>query len=249
MLVTHTDKHRWIKKIDPEIFPDFGKNNTKKIKSLLEKLPTTTITHTITLLTPEDIIWFEAHYNTNISAKHNPKPYDVYATTLGKEVINFPYYILSLFENGEPIGGTIFTLRPDRLSMVYRTYPSDWNNAQEKCTPALYAEYLATAYALEQNRPYLVHGRDLNPYGVNSHVGVAIFKMSIGCYPDIKTTVTKTESDLNMLPYGSLLLIHPTEGIRITKGYLIGDAETAQRYEQLFKYPHLLDVTLYTPNI
>ena len=249
MIIQHTDKHRWIKEIDPLIFPDFGKNNTKKIQSLLNKISSTNITHLFEPLTPAYIEWFEKLYNANLATKHNPRPYDVYGTTLGKEVIVHPYYILILLENGTPIGGTIFTLRTDRLSMVYRTYPADWMENDSKCSPALYAEYLATEYALAQNKPKLVHGVDANPYGVNSHVGVAIFKLSTGCHAEIKSAYLKTESDLNALPYNSLVLAHPKVGNRITEAFLIGDDATALKYEQLFKYPQQLHVTLFTPQI
>lgn len=249
MIIRHTLKHRWIKKIHPQILPDFGKSNTKRITTLLDTLHTSTISHSIKLLEPDDIVWFEHHYNVNLAKKHNPKPHDVYKTTLGKDNIVYPYYILSLFENNEPVGGTIFTIREDRLSMVYRTYSSNWKHHSFKCSPALYAEYLATAHALEQNVAYLVHGKDPNPYGINSHVGVAIFKLSTGCHPDINITILIKETDLDTLPFGSLLLEQPTDGTRIKKAYLIGDEETAKKYEQLFKYPSQLEVVLYTPTI
>ena len=249
MIIKHADKHRWIKAINPDIFSDFGKNNTKKITSLLATLTDTTITHTFTLLTEADTIWFTQLYTTNLASKHNPKPHNVYETTLGKPVMKFPYYILTIFEQGKPIGGTIFTLRTDRLSMVYRTYASDWCIEKSKCSPALYAEYLATKFAQDQHLPYLVHGRDQNPYGVNSHVGVAIFKLSVGCSADLTIIHTINETDLNTLPYGSLLLTYPDNTVNITAGYLIGDEETASKYEQLFKYPEQLLVTLFTPTL
>lgn len=249
MVIQHTDKHRWIKVIDPLIFPDFGKNNTKKIQALLSGISASNVTHLFEPLTPTHIEWFEKLYNANLATKHNPRPYDVFATTLGKDVIVHPYFIVTLLENETPIGGTIFTLRKDRLSMVYRTYPADWSQNNFKCSPALYAEFLATEYALLQGKPKLVHGVDANPYGVNSHVGVAIFKLSTGCHAEIKSAYLKTESDLNTLPYNSLVLAHPTLGNRITDAFLIGDAATALKYEQLFKYPEQLNITLFTPSL
>lgn len=249
MLIRHTDKIRWIKEIDPQIFPDFGKNNTKKIKTLLETVADSAITHSFELLTREHIAWFEHLYNTNLATKHNPNPFDVYATTLGKEKMVHTYYILILRENGVPVGGTIFTLRPERLSMVYRTYHADWVAHTYKCTPALYAEFLATEHALAQDKRYLVHGVDSNPYGVHSHVGVAIFKLATGCHAEIKSVYQITESDLDALPHNSLVLVYPETGKHITDAYLIGTAETALKYEQLFKYPEQLHVTLYTPTV
>ena len=249
MVITHTEKHRWIKKIDSFILNDFGKNNTKKIQALLSDVATSTITYSFSLLTKEHVDWFESLYNANLATKHNPQPYDVYKTTLGKDVINHPYYILSLTEQGTHIGGTIFTLRKDRLSMVYRTYPSTWIHNTFKCSPALYAEYLATEYAVLQNKPYLVHGIDFNPYGVHSNVGVAIFKLSIGCHPEIKSEYPLIHTDLNSLPFNSLILEAPVPGTHITEAYLIGDDETAQKYEQLFKYPERLHINLYTPTV
>ncbi|MES2748945.1 MAG: hypothetical protein V4606_00940 [Patescibacteria group bacterium] len=249
MIIHHTEKHRWIKEIDPSIFPDFGKNNSKKIQSLLKDISTTTITHSFELLTTEHISWFEKLYNANLATKHNPRPYDVYGTTLGKDIIIHPYHILILYEAGVPIGGTIFTLRKERLSMVYRTYPSDWSLHSFKCSPALYAEYIATEHALANKLPFLVHGVDLNPYGVHSNVGVAIFKLSTGCHPEIKPSYSIHETDLNTLPYNSLILEAPVAGNKIIQGYIIGNEETAQKYEQLFKYSDQLQVTLYTPTL
>ena len=172
MHIYHSAKQRWIKTISPSIFPDFGKNNSKKIQTLLDSVATSSITHSFDLLTENHIEWFENKYNTILATKHNPHPFDVYATTLGKEKIMFPYYILTVFENSIPVGGTIFVMRPDRLSMVYRTYASEWLHNNFKCTPAIYAEFLATEYALQHNKQNLVHGIDFNPYGVHSHVGL-----------------------------------------------------------------------------
>ncbi|MFN3692645.1 MAG: hypothetical protein ACK4SL_00925 [Candidatus Paceibacteria bacterium] len=249
MKITHADKHRWIKYIHPDILPDFGKNNTKKITVLLNQIDSAEISHTITPATNEDIQWFEAMYLKNLQDKHNPKPHNIFKTTLGKEVIKYPYFILTLREKGQLVGGTIFTMRPDRLSIAYRTYPLSWLQHQTKCSPALYAEYIITAYALDNDLSILVHGVDHNPYGVNSHIGVAIFKLAVGCYPDIVTTHSLCESDLQMLPFGSLVLLYPESGERITKAYLIGDTSTAEKYEQVFKYPQQLQVTLYTPTL
>lgn len=249
MIIQHTDKHHWIKVIDPLIFPDFGKNNTKKIQALLSGVSSSDVTHLFEPLTPAHIEWFDKLYTVHLATKHNPRPYNVFDTTLGKDIIVHPYFILTLLENGTPIGGTIFTLRKDRLSMVYRTYPADWAQNNFKCSPALYAEFLATKYALAQNKPRLVHGVDTNPYGVNSHVGVAIFKLSTGCHAEIKSTYLKTESDLNTLPYKSLVLAYPISGNRITDAFLIGDTTTASQYEQLFKYPEQLKITLFTPSL
>ena len=247
MVISHAEKHRWIKEIHPAIFPDFGKNNTKKLQSLQKDISISTITHSFELLSEAHIKWFGELYNANLATKHNPRPYNVYDTTLGKDVVIHPYHILTLYEHGAPIGGTIFTLRKDRLSMVYRTYPSQWIQNSFKCSPALYAEFLATEYALLNQKPFLVHGVDLNPYGVHSHVGVAIFKLSTGCHPEIMPSYPIIETDLTTLPFNSLILVAPLSGNIITQGYLIGNEETAQKYEQLFKYEKQLQVTLFTP--
>ncbi len=249
MQITYADKQRWLKNINPDIFPDFGKNNTKKLQSLFSFLNESEINYTVDLMAEVDVYQFESLYQKNLMNKHNPKPHNIHQTTLGKDVIKFPYYILSLFEGKKMLGGTIFTLRDDRLSIAYRTYQSTWDFATHKCSPALYAEYLITSVALEKGYTKLAHGIDFNPYGINSHIGVAIFKLSVGCCPDIETTHIHSEIDLDTLPYGSLILEYPKTNKKITRAYLVGDSSTAEKYEQVFKYPKQLEVTLYTPTV
>lgn len=238
-----SNRHRWVKQIHPEILPDFGKSGTKKITQLLAKVDSSDISYGFAPLDEAFFEWFTPQYLNQVGNKKNFGGQDVIAKTLHRENIMFPYYSLTVFESGKPLGGVIFTLRENKLSVAYRVFRNEWNNHPTlRCSPALYAEYLLTKHAVEKNLQFLVHGIDKNPYGVFAAIGLATFKLSVGCHPE--TCLTHEVQEFTPTEYTDDILVfeYPKDSKVIENATLITTEAKLPKYEQLLKYGHLLKI-------
>lgn len=244
MQIPYIPEHTWQKTITADPFSSFGKNSRMRLKSSLKQADDAGVTHAIEPLTPEILAWFTPLYNQTIGGKENPKIFDIEATTLGKNGPH-PYYALILHERGTAIGATIFSLRKTYLSIAYRIYPNDWTEARLQAKPSLYSEYLINRHAHQLGYAKLSHGRDRNPYGPNAQIGLAIFKLSIGCIPMISADPPPEASfDPAAATCDTLIFERPASGRRITQGYLICDEAELDRYRQVMKYPEQVNVDI-----
>jgi hypothetical protein len=236
-------KHRWIKQIHPDILPDFGKSGSKKIAHLLENLDRANITYKFSPLAEDFFLWFTAQYDNQVGSKKNFGGYNVIAQTLHRQNKMRPYFSLTVLESEKPVGGVIFTLRKNRLSVAYRVFKPTWEDSLTlRCTPSLLAEYLLARHALDNNLENLVHGVDKNPYGVNASIGLAIFKLSVGCHPEISHSHEVGEINISECTADTLILEYPTKSKVITDATLITTTENLSKFEQLLKYEHLLKI-------
>lgn len=244
MEVRYATHHKWTRPLTLDGMGLLGKSNTHRLRSTLIQIENSTVTYEFSPLTNETLEWFEPLYVKTISAKENPKLFDIKTTTIGKES-KYPYYSLTIFESGKPIGATIFSERNTILSIAYRIYPNEWNENGLQAKPSLYAEYLINQYGFNGNFKILSHGRDRNPYGVNSNIGLAIFKLSIGCSAQL-TTTEQTCNILNLdeVDQDILVLKYPTDRRRITNGILYVLEENLSKYLQVTKYPEQLTVEI-----
>jgi len=243
--LTYPSKITWLEIVTERADSELGKNHRARIRSFLSKLSNTTITHTVTPLTPKEVDWFTPLYNTKISQKGNPKINNIYETTLGRSGPR-DYFILMLYESNIPIGATIFSERKDRLSIAYRIYPNDWvmQSVPLQANPALYGEYLINAYAWQRGYKLISHGLDRNPYGPNAHVGLALFKLSIGCTPYITGSSHEILSlDLNNTFEDVLVMEMPSgDNKKIQRATLYATKEMIDKFIPLTKYPDQLQV-------
>lgn len=244
MIIQHPDSHKWLKKISNDPINDFGKNNRNRLKSTLKNIGDTSITYNIKKLDNDTIDWFEPLYNRTISKKNNAKFFNIRETTLDKKS-RYPYYSLILYENQDPIGATIFSVRDSLVSIAYRIYPNAWSTNSLQANPALYSEYLINVHVASIGMDTLSHGRDRNPYGLNADIGLAIFKLSIGCAPELPSVTHEIKSiDLSTVSTDIFILHVPEESKRITKATLYASVDTQEKYQQLTKYPEIIDVNI-----
>lgn len=244
MQVTYPSHHRWLKDISAGFEIDFSGRAAKKIHAALPQLEGFNISYTIEPLNEAFLEDFIPKYEADIGSKQNALLHDVKGKTYNNEKSIFPYFCLSLKEHGVFIGGTIFSVRTDRVSYAYRTFNNNWIDAPVKASPALIGEYAVAQFACAQGLKYLSHGKDRNPYGLNASIGLATFKLSVGCRPYIgsdESDVIKT-IDTKDLKEDCLILEMPKEGTAITKAYLVTTKETLEKYIQVTKYPELLAV-------
>lgn len=240
MKITHATHQYWLKRFEDSPLAGFSKSNREKLKSAIKAAPEAGISADFSVLTEADIEWFVPLYDSMLSGKRNPFKHDIHGSTLGKA--GAEYWILKLSSNGIPIGATIFSVKDWYVSIAFRTYPNSWPDQKLRAAPALYADYAISEHALSLNMNALSHGLDRNPYGPNSHIGLAIFKLSVGCKPHIPVTPEFTEIETDNITESTLLLLQPETGRVITDAKLFLKREDEERYAQVCKYPELLRV-------
>ena len=244
MQVTLPSHHSWKKDISSGIEIDFSGRAAKKIHAALPILEENNISYTIQPLTEDFFVDFMPLYTEHIGNKQNALLYDVKDKTLFNTTHSFPYYSFSLFESGVFIGGTIFSLRTDTISYAYRTFNNIWKHANIKASPAMIGEYVIAQFASAQGKKFLSHGKDRNPYGLNAAIGLATFKLSVGCRPSVgkENEYTIQTIDTDTVSSDCLMLELPKEGQAITKAYLVTSPENLEKYIQVTKYPDQLMV-------
>ena len=244
MKIQYPSEHKWLEPVWEDPMAGLGKNNRARLRSTLKLIAESTITHSFEPLTPEILTWFTPMYASQIGGKNNPKLHDIYATTIGKDSPH-PYYALILRESGEPIGATIFSQRTNILSIAYRIYPPNWNLHTLQSSPSLYTEFLINRHAFELGYKKISHGKDRNPYGINANIGLALFKLSVGCFIYLPSTKFEIkELDLDAVEEDLLVFAlneNPTEK-RITQGYLCVNQLSLVKYENVTKYPNQIKI-------
>lgn len=244
MHITYPSHLIWYKNVLEDPLAYFGKSKSARLRSTIKRLQDTAVTHTFAPLSPEFLDWFEPLYANAMRAKQNPLAHNIRALTLERDS-KYAYHTLALYEQGVPIGGVIFSLRDRSLSIAYRTYEPSWHTANLQANPALYAEYLTGIYALENEKERLSHGKDRNPYGPNAALGLAIFKLSVGCSAHIpKINYTAQELETDEITEDTLVFACPTDGRDVTDAYLITSPDTMAAHLQATKYPKRLKVTV-----
>lgn len=241
MIITYPSAHTWAKSLTADAFAGFGKNHLARLKTTLRKIDASTVTYTIEPLTTAHLEWFVPLYTATIAGKNNPKVNDIFASTLGKDSPH-PYYILTINESAVPIGATIFAARKSSLSFAYRIYPNEWMQNNLPAGPSLYAEYLLNAWAIEHGYTKISHGKDRNPYGINASIGLALFKLSVGCSVELPSGEYEVNTlDTDTLTTDVLVFALPPAGTKkITHAYLCVQTATLPKYDSIKKYDHTI---------
>lgn len=229
--------------ISSGIDTNFSGRVAKKIHLTLPLLNAHDITYSIQELDESFFVNFTPLYEKQIGNKKNALLQSIYKNTLGKNDTTIPYYSIAMYEGGHFMGGAIFSKRKDRISYAYRMYINEWISAIKlQAGPALIGEYAVAAFACEQGLCFVSHGKDRNPYGLNASIGLATFKMSVGCIPSVGGTYEIKNIETNTIKEDCLILEQPHVGSTITKAYLVVSPENEEKYLRATKYPQLLSV-------
>lgn len=244
MKILYATAHRWVKSVPAEPLDSFGKNAQERLRATLSKVAGCGIRNEVKPLDEHFLDTFVPLYEERIRTKKHGVIFDIRKKTLGNPARKFPYFSMSLYEGDTFLGGTIFSVRVDTLAVAYRVYQNDWGCAPLRANPSLYTEYCLNEYARSIGREYILHGKDRNPYGLNSGIGLAGFKLSTGCHPEKSKTFELRELDTDDLTEDALILEYPKDdtATRIPHAYLLTTRESEHRSVQVTKYPHLLSV-------
>lgn len=244
MILHYPERLRWQKSISEDILQSFGSNGKSKITALLKKHQEYGISYTFEPLQENFFDWFIPLYTHRIESKTTPRVHDVYTKTFVNPPHHFPYVSLTLKEAGVPIGGTIFSVREDRVSIAFRAFGPKWQHNTNRCSPALFGEYLVDEYTKSLGLAQLIHGSDTNIYGEHLDIGVAIFKLSVGCNPILLPESVFTSIDTADIVSTKLVFCTPHQGTKINEAVWYTTADNLKKYEQLLKYPDRVTVTV-----
>lgn len=243
MRISYATAHTWFKPVEDDPLMSFGKNARARLRATLGRIHTFDISAQINPLTEEFLSQFLPLYEERIHEKKNPVIFDIAQKTLGNPERAHLYYSMALYENEAFLGGTVFSLRHNRLSIAYRTYRTAWVSADLPANPSTYTEYEISRYACEVGKEVILHGKDRNPYGMHSSIGLALFKLSVGCRPKKSKVFEVSTLDPTRLTEDVLVLEYPGETTEdITRAYLIASPEGIEKWEPVSKYPERLSV-------
>lgn len=106
------------------------------------------------------------------------------------------YKLFSLYtkKNKRFVGGTLFHLEPDRISIALRVIERAVNQEYKKRTTVdFWFESQFVSRLTKYNVPFLYHGMDTYPRR-DHEIGLALFKLQVGAYPIISSHETKTKT-------------------------------------------------------
>ena len=214
----------------------------KKILSTLPQLENADIRYRIEPLTEAFFVKFLPLYAGQIQTKQNALIHNIVDKTLHNTTSKFPYYSLTITEGDTFIGGAIFSVRKDRVSYAYRTFIKEWQRAKLRAGPALIGEYAVAEFSCARGLQYISHGMDRNPYGLNANIGLATFKLSVGCYPSVSSVFETKTLQSSLLTEDCFILAMPEVGTTIKKAYLVTLPGNEEDYLRATKYPDQLTV-------
>ena len=245
MLLTIPNKIRWRREIDSDLLSQYSKRQRRSLRNTIEGFGSNPDLRFEILDLDEQLTdWFSKRYELFISAKKNPVLHNVADTTLNNPEGGV-YKILIFYEADEATGGMIFSIRDNRINLVYKVFEYDWKQVALSAGPALYADYLLAEYASDLGKQYLSHGMDRNMYGLHTDIGLAVFKLSVNCKASLPNKVEFITIDTEQIQDDTLILHSPLEGTsEITEGTLFCSKENYTKYERLAKYPEQLAIKI-----
>ena len=120
MKISYPTSLTWYKVLSQDPLCFFGKNDTARLRSTLQKIDTSDITTSIQPLDDTFLEWLIPLYTEKIQSKSNPILIDIKERIESKPKRRKKYHSLTLYEKGKIIGGTIFIVRKHKLSIAYR---------------------------------------------------------------------------------------------------------------------------------
>lgn len=153
------------------------------------------------------------------------------------------YESISLWAGDTLLGSLIYNVRADRLSVAYRVFPRQLG-LKLPISCSYVGEYQLLARAQQLQKPLITHGRDRNVYGQHAAIGLAMYKLSIGCFPVVASSSERLVVAASDLASGTDLLIFllPSADQNITSAVLLCEdmsEESTKRYNTLLHHPAL----------
>lgn len=166
-----------------------GVDTAYRIKKTAQKLSDASLGYRFLIedVTSSYLDQFMPLYDSFMAQKEGGTVFDVRNKIAFGQAAGKTYEAISLYENETLLGGLLYSLNDTYLGVAYRVFPH-----QLKLKLPISCSYVAEQKLIERARELhketIVHGRDRNKYGVNSSIGLAEYKIRIGCVPYISAS-------------------------------------------------------------
>jgi len=161
-----------------------SRNRQRRIEKALAALASRGYRWGIETVDEEYLDRFVPLYTRHIGAKANGVVFDVRAKITAGRERGRQFESVSLWRGDEFIGGQIYGLQREALSVAYRIFPYDIV-VKLPISCSYIAEHHLVARALELRKNKIIHGKDNNVFGLHSAIGLAEYKLNIGCVPRV----------------------------------------------------------------
>lgn len=181
---------------------------------------------------------FTPVYEAHISGKKHGHVYTVKENVLAGIAKGSAYGAISLYEGEALVGGFVYSIHAKALSSAYRAFPHSLP-IKLAITISHLAEHMFFARAIALGKTHIRHGKDRNAYGLHSNIGLAEYKMRLGCKPYISKA---PDNELLGFPVDctgedALFFLGSEPGQRMTDAVLVSDLPKTLLRE---KYPVLM---------
>lgn len=151
--------------------------------------------------------------------------------------------MLSLWYQNKMIGAMVFHIKQDVVRTIYKVFPEKFDAISLPINLTFLAEYNLFQYAIKRGAKEIIHGRDRNLYGINSSIGLAMFKTQLGCEPRVSKVadIAMVGESIPLAGKDILCFLGATQGEVITKAILftyLTEEEAMQKYQQLYNNKH-----------
>lgn len=230
-------------------FDIIGPRTGKKIRKALSILDGSPFQFKIEQIDNALLDAFVPLYEDNMRSKQNGTIFPVKEKILECTAKGKTYEMVSLYENNVFVGGMIYSVQKERISVAYKVFPKD-TPLKFPVSLSFVAEYKLFERAMELKKTELLHGKDRNCYGVFSNVGLAMYKLQIGCLPHVSQSKENTfyeEHDIKPTS-DTLVFLGSKNGEPIHEAilYTTKDEETAKMVYQILFSRSFLTVTIKT---
>ena len=190
-------------------------------------------------ITPAWLDKFVPLYEEYIGSKENAAVSHVREHITEEQAKGKKYETISLWEGEKFLGGVVYAVMPESIQVAYRVFPRQLSVKLPVGMSYVAEDYLYRR-VFELGKKKIVHGRDRNPYGLNSAIGLAEYKLKIGCSPLVSRAAIVTFKKVEDLPTDkeALVFLGKELGEPITEALLISDRsleELQKQYGILFK--------------
>lgn len=183
-----------------------SRNRLRRLQKALAALTSAGYRWEFEAISDEYLDRFVPLYEQHIGAKENGMIFDVRQKIQTGRAKGKRHESISLWKGNEFIGGQIYSIKDDALSVAYRIFPHQLAIKLPISCSYIAERYLITrALALQKTR--ILHGKDHNAFGPHSAIGLAEYKLNIGCVPHISAAASNHFCAVPELPVDQDVLI------------------------------------------
>lgn len=161
------------------------------------------------------------------------------------------YGAFALYNKKEELqGALLYSIREESLSSAYRVFPNDFI-VPLPIGLGYVCEFLFFEEAIAQEKSFISHGRDRNGYGRHSNIGLAEYKLRIGCLPFVSTSPQNELLTLDTFSGNDELYFlgqEPDEQMK--QAFLLSahsEISLRQMYPMLFEYQSVIGLEIIPP--